>query len=216
MPRFKLHTLKCSTYYCTALCVIEWPYPPTPMLNILSNWTNISQIWYWQFESEVENNFNNTWGWLSSGILYRVVSYEVIDVSEVLTAFKVRAITLRDYTAQHPRRQSSSFSPPWEYETESRVRVVNISVLYSGGPRFISRPEDRLYWLRIFVVSPSLQANARIVYENKATAASFSILSNSSFTYPFIRRYSLYTEFLKKRREYEISELNLFRICPVW
>jgi hypothetical protein len=64
------------------------------------------------------------WRWLSSGMLRRVVSYKLTDVSEVLTASRIRAILhdddggskhlwsvgqcLRDYTVPHPRRQSYS------------------------------------------------------------------------------------------------------------
>jgi hypothetical protein len=73
------------------------------------------------------------WRWLSSGLLRRVVWWKSTDVSEVLAAFIIRAMRNRpndegskylwnvgkllpDYTAQQPRRQTSSYSPPWEPE----------------------------------------------------------------------------------------------------
>jgi hypothetical protein len=53
----------------------------------------------------------SSWRRLSFGILYR---------SEVLTPYIIALWKvgkfLREYTAQYPRRQSSSYSPPWEPE----------------------------------------------------------------------------------------------------
>jgi hypothetical protein len=44
-------------------------------------------------------------------------------------------------------------------ETERRGRIISTPAAYSGGPRFKSRPGNRLSWLRFFVVflSPSRQ-----------------------------------------------------------
>jgi hypothetical protein len=88
--------------------------------------------------------------WLSSGMLQCVVCYKFTDVSEVLTASIIRVMIalmmealntsetydhldnrgskhlwnvsklLPDYTAQHPRRQSSSYSPLWEPEISQK------------------------------------------------------------------------------------------------
>jgi hypothetical protein len=56
--------------------------------------------------------------WPSSGLLRHVVWYKFTDVSEVLAASIIHAVThcdvgkiLVDHTEQHFRRQSSSFSP---------------------------------------------------------------------------------------------------------
>jgi hypothetical protein len=75
--------------------------------------------------------------------------------------------------------------------TERRVRVVKNPASFSEGSGFKSRPGERMFRLRSFVVySQSLQANAWIVSYNWATTDSFQIPSNSSFTYHnFIRRY---------------------------
>jgi hypothetical protein len=54
-------------------------------------------------------------------MLRNVVSQKLTDVSEVLTASIIREIALRDYTAQHARRQSSSYSPQWKPEISQAV-----------------------------------------------------------------------------------------------
>jgi hypothetical protein len=86
--------------------------------------------------------------------------------------------TLPDYTVLQPRRQPSSYSPPWEPQillrkeavhttvpergpltsklfiytcinsTKGRWRVADTFVSYSEGPGFKSRAGDRLSWLR--------------------------------------------------------------------
>jgi hypothetical protein len=60
---------------------------------------------------------------------------------------------------------------------------------YSGCPWFKFRLGDRLSWEFFRFFPQPLQANAGMVPWHKATTASFHNLSNSSFTYPFIRRY---------------------------
>jgi hypothetical protein len=65
-------------------------------------------------------------------VFWDVASCSLADVSEVLTAYIIRAMSdgrsehlwnvgqfLPDYTAHNPRRLSSSHSPPWEAEISS-------------------------------------------------------------------------------------------------
>jgi hypothetical protein len=79
--------------------------------------------------------------WLSYGMLRSVVWFKFTDVSEVPAASNIRAMSahcpddggskhlwnvgklLPDCKAQHPRRQSSLYSPPWELEISHETLV---------------------------------------------------------------------------------------------
>jgi hypothetical protein len=74
---------------------------------------------------------------LSSGMLRRIVWQKFTDVSEMLAASIIRAMN-RD---THPRRQSSSYSPPWELEILHRKpyyggipKELNIFSFQTGSP----------------------------------------------------------------------------------
>jgi hypothetical protein len=64
------------------------------------------------------------------------------------TYLKLRYTSTRLNMALYLRRLAVIFI----LVTESSGRVVNTPASYSGGPRFKSRPGDRLSWLRFFVV----------------------------------------------------------------
>jgi hypothetical protein len=86
-------------------------------------------------------NDNPSWRWLSAGVLHRVGWYKSNDVWKVLEVSINRAIIshdegskhlwnvgkiLPDYTEQHPGRQSSSYSPPWEPQISPIILLPSI------------------------------------------------------------------------------------------
>jgi len=58
---------------------------------------------------------------------WAVQSGRIADVSEVRTASIIRSIP--NYTVQHPRRKSSSYSPPWEHDVTKETWNVCIKQL---------------------------------------------------------------------------------------
>jgi hypothetical protein len=96
---------------------------------------------------EVRNMLLIGLGWrsLCSGMLHRVVSRKLADAWQVLTASIITAISrvrsddgdskhlwnvgqfLWDYTVQHPGRQSSFYTPPWEPELAQDLAVSDTS-----------------------------------------------------------------------------------------
>jgi hypothetical protein len=84
--------------------------------------------------------------WLSSGMWRLVVWNKLADVSEVLTASVIRTISCY-YTAQHPRRQSSSHSPPRKSEIS-----LDIYLLFNGLMWLL---RERHQISRKFLISPT-------------------------------------------------------------
>jgi hypothetical protein len=83
------------------------------------------------------------WRRLSSGMLRREVRQKFTDVSEMLAYFLrqgdrpddggskhlwIVSKLLPVYTAQHPRRHSSSYSPPWDPEISTKTLLYFISI----------------------------------------------------------------------------------------
>jgi hypothetical protein len=81
-------------------------------------------VFLWDFRF----SWRQVWRWMSSGLLRHVVWWKLTDVSEVLAASIIGWIIsklLPDYTAQQPRRQSSSGFPfLWSFLSSSFRRDV--------------------------------------------------------------------------------------------
>jgi hypothetical protein len=101
--------------------------------------------------------------------------------------------------------------------TESRIRVVNTPASFSEGSRIKSWSGDPPSLQRFSVAFFSPFRRMPDTTLNVATAASFQILSNSSFAYrPFLLRYTVLVIKKASLNKIQIIEHSIFYVTSIF